>query len=646
MKDWERFVLAHGFRALAYEMAHVLGRTVKEVERVRATGACTKLDQNKRLAELFALWHGRAPEDSDWPKPRKLKKRQHYEWQTPEFAFLASLVGQFDKAKIAKALTRRLRQITDDPRAKRVPGDIQMQINRLGLQTSDVVGGITARAAAKEIGSYPSVFTALRSGELRGRRIGVRWVIPRSAWEEWKAKRVIPPTGYVPLARIRQALGINSDAKLPEYASCGYIPTAIRCNPSGTGQRTTRFGTWYIDRQVARKLVSDRRAGRPMPWFGKPNLCNMRKTFTLWTSRKHPSACKTCRQIWGTGGAPEGFEDYQLRYPPLEHGAKRHLTMKWSPGMTVAEVATHVGRNVFYVRRAIDTGLLIGTKIGRTIYVSKIHATQWKARRCPAGGDQKSWISLSTAQKQYFFTEFELRDFITQKKLPSKIGTNGPMRGVTYVARHRCGQLRQEIGYTEYEGARRAGVSVAKFRTLLAGVNWRGAAGIPLATISAAIKRLESREGYTLEQAAEVLKKPLAWVNDRILDGTVRVSRAKWDRRRRYLTEPMMARLQREKRHPKKREILDPDWLLLTDAANEAGISTSTLLKWVDAGEISRRESLAGMRYHRKDVRARARRYWKTNRLRRAVPPDWMRGNSPLPTSVWFDRNEQQRATA
>ena len=72
--DWELFVIANGWRAQAYELAAVLGRTVDEVQQIRTTGACTRLEQAKGYSELFALWHGRPPTDDEWPAPRKMER--------------------------------------------------------------------------------------------------------------------------------------------------------------------------------------------------------------------------------------------------------------------------------------------------------------------------------------------------------------------------------------------------------------------------------------------------------------------------------------------------------------------------------------------------------------------------------------------
>lgn len=625
--DWQAFVLEHGWRAQAHELAAVVGQTVESVQRLRRTGACQPLRKGKRFIELFSLWHGRPPEEADWPLPRKSGAGGNYEWQGPEIALLASLVGTMGVPEIGQILTNRLRDITGDAAAERTRVAVQVYINKIGMQTQDVLGGITTTEAAREIGSTAIINQAIFKKQLPARRVGRIWVIPHDAWRAWKAKRIFPPDGYVLLSSIREALSIRSD-KLSEFARMGYIPTAVRCNPYGTKGPSTQFGTWYISAKTADTLLADRRAGRPMPWHGMPMQDNLRATFKLWQKRMHPETCKTCAEIWGKKGAPRTFDEYAKRYPPLAHGAKRHLTRPWSPGLTIREVAVHAGCPVVRVRRAIANGMLAISIEGGRQYVSRTDATRWKARKCPTGEGEKSWLSLVSASKAYLFTLRELRAFIAGGKLKSKTGTNGAMRGVVYVSKHQCGQLREKIGFTEEQAARRIGVSVPRLRQLLDGVNWRKAKGIPLATVQAAIKRLESREGYTIQEAATEAGVTAQWVMDRVRDGSIKVCRAKWDRRRIYITAPMVKRLKQVKLNPVARERFNDEWLRLSEAANEAGVCTTTLIHWAEKGELPRRQSKAGWRYHREAVRARARVYWKSVRFHRAAPPAWLGAES------------------
>jgi hypothetical protein len=620
---WKQFVIEQGWRAIASDLAFVTGEPLEAVVKLRAMGICTPLAQPHGFAALFALWNGREPLEDEWPAPRRYRERRGYEWQPPELTLLASLVGSFGAAEIAQILTERLRRITGDPGAIRKAQAVQLAINRIGLQTKDVVGGITTAEAGKEIGSLTIINQAIAKGDLKGMRVGRRWVIPHAAWVAWKAKRTFPPEGFIPLRSLKEPLSIRSD-KLSEFARMGYVPTAVRCNPYGTKGPSTQFGTWFIDPAIAAQLLADRHAGRPMPWHGKPLEDNLRVTFKLWQTRQHPAGCKTCAEIWGKGGAPRKFDDYVKRFPPLAHGAKRHLTLQWTPGLTIHEVAIRAGCHRHRVLRAIAGGMLDATTHGKTRYVSKTDATRWIARKCTVGTRDASWISVPTAEKLYLFSNSQLKQFIATKKLKTRIGSAGAQRGILYVAKDQCSRLRQSIGFSEHEAARRVGVTVARLRELLNGVNWRKSNAIPLVTVQAVIKRRQSQPGYTLEQAAEILGKPVSWVEARQGDGTIRVLRTKWAPTRIYLSEPMMTRLRKFAEPQHGAEKLSAEWLRLSDAAFEAGVTTSTIIKWAETGALDRRQSKNGWRYHRDLVRAHARNYWQTVRFHRATPPDWL----------------------
>jgi hypothetical protein len=620
----ERFVIAHGHRASGRELAFILHQPFADIERLRASGVCSKASEGKTFTDLFRLWHGRDPADEEWPAPSKVGGG--FEWQAPELVLLASLVGTLGKDEITLILTERLRRITKNPTARRTRHSVQVAIGKIGLQATDVVGGITTTQAAKEIGSLAMVNQAIHKGDLRASRTGRLWVIPRKAWEAWKAKRVFPPAGYVPLASLKQALASRSD-KLSEFARLGYVPTAVRCNPYGTGLHSTQFGTWYIDPGVAQRLIDDRHAGRPMPWHGKPLSDNLRVTYALWRERKHPEICKTCAGIWGAQGAPRSFETYAERYPPLPHGAKRHLTLRWNTGLTVAELARKAGCTTSRVRRAIGNGTVNALDPNGEATITRTDATRWISRGCPTGDTQKSWISIATAAKRYLFAERDIKRFIAEGRLKSKIGTEGAARSVVYVSWQQCAALRESIGFTEREAARRAGANVADFRAALAGVNWRGTGAIPLVTVQAVIKRLQSRPGYTIEQAAHALGQDTGWIEARIAGGTVRLLR-RWDADRLYLSEPMMRRLRAAIGTPAAPVAFVEGALRLSEAAREAGVTTTTIIKWAEAGDIERVHAPSGWRYPLSAVRVRARRYWQHNRFKRATPPEWLRAES------------------
>ena len=361
-----------------------------------------------------------------------------------------------------------------------------------------------------------------------------------------------------------------------------------------------------------------------MPWHGKPLTENLRTTYKLWQNRRHPATCQTCTGIWGSQGAPKSFDDYINRYPPLAHGAKRHLTMAWSPGLCVREVAEKAGCSAKHVRLAIANGALDASRQGGHTYVSRTDATRWISGGCSAGDQRRAWISLMTARKQYLFTKTELKDLIAQGKLKSKIGTDGAMRGILYVSSQQCASLRDKIGFTEREAARRAGVPLPRFREVLDGVNWRKTDAIPLVTVQAVIKRLNSRPGYTIEEAARKLGKTVAWVEAKVRGGAVKVLRRPWDTEHIYLSEPMMNRLRDALTRPTPARTLPPNGLRLSDAALEAGVTASTIIKWAACGELKRIKTPMGWRYPREKIRARARLYWERVRFHRAAPPQWL----------------------
>lgn len=618
----ERFIVDYGWRVPSYQLEAILGLSKSQIDALRCGGALTKHTPRKSFAELFSLWHGRPPVDEDWPAPPRSGVNS-YAWLPPEEAYLASLVGRLSVAEIAGILTTRLRKITGDPEAERSRVMVNLRINRLGLVTSDVVGGITASQAGREIGAYLAVHQAIEKGELKAFKVGRLQVIGYEAWAAWKKKRVFPPKGFVRLSTYKEPLSIKSD-KLSEFARMGYIPTAIRCRTYGVGERSTQYGTWWIDPKAGEKLVADRRAGRPMPWHGKANRDNQKVTYALWLKRKHPETCQTCAIIWGADGPPKDFEEYLRRYPPLAHGAKRHLTLKWNPGFKVSEVAEKVGCPIARVRRAIANGALVPNEGSRPMRLSKTEISRWQARNLTTGDSPQSWLLLTEAERDYLFTQAQLRRFIKQGKLKTKRLESEGGRKVIHVPRHQCILLREQIGFTEEEAARRAGVSVARFLELVKGVNWRGATGIPLSTVQAAIKRLESHEGYTLEEAANELGVSVDWIQERRRDGTIHVSRTAWDRRRIYIPETMMRRLHKAKKHGPPGRRLGNSWLGASAAASDAGVSTATLYKWAENGDLVAKHTPSGWRYARYSVRRRARRYWKTVRFHRATPPQWL----------------------
>ena len=102
---WRRFVVEHGHGASAHDLAFILKRSIEDISALRATGACSKGSGRKNFVALFHLWHGREPEEGDWPPPRKVRCGE-YEWQAPELALLASLVAASARPRSRKPSPR------------------------------------------------------------------------------------------------------------------------------------------------------------------------------------------------------------------------------------------------------------------------------------------------------------------------------------------------------------------------------------------------------------------------------------------------------------------------------------------------------------------------------------------------------------
>ncbi len=116
------------------------------------------------------------------------------------------------------------------------------------------------------------------------------------------------------------------------------------------------------------------------------------------------------------------------------------------------------------------------------------------------------------------------------------------------------------------------------------------------------------------------------WVEEQIDNGTVRVLQGKWDADRRYISKPMLRRLEQAAaglRQPPRK--WSEDWLLLSDGAQLAGVSPATLLRWVAAGEVLVNAGEVRQRYHRTTIEMRARRYWNGEvRFHRKALPTWL----------------------
>lgn len=636
MKSWESFVVTHGWKARSRDLAAVLGEPEESVRRVQETGACKRFSSRKDFAELFALKHGRPPRDDEWPVPLLLGRA--YEWLAPEHSLLASLVGQVGTREIAKVLTERLRKVTGDRKAERTVLAVQLHMGRLGLQSYDVVGGLLVSVAGKEIGSVAEVLCAIDTGALKTKtkKVGRLRVIPYKAWEDWKAGRARPPQDHVPLAPLAKRLGIRSTSKLAEFAKSGRIPTATLVLSYGFGIVRGGSGAWYLHKDVAEKLVRDRRAGLPMPWHGKPDIQNMKVSYRRWQKKRHPDSCTTCCEIWGEQGTPKGWEDFQRRYPSLTFGAKRHITLAWAPGLTFQQLTKYARVPIATVRLAVKNGALVASRHGGRNYVTKTHAARWRSGGCRTGESRLSWMTLEQASRKYDISMRELRERIATGDLTTRQIAGKPC--VPYVQlRH----VRESLGYTEAQAAKRLGISVAEWRHMVKGVDWRQGERYSEKTVRAVLERFRKRHGFTVPEAARQLKRSRSWVQARIDDGTVKPSKTAWSERV-YLNTRMMARLKSFVEPPKPVAELGDDWLQLDAAVTVAGVSGSTLNNWTNQGGLTRKHDGRCWRYKLDPLKARARRYWRNPRLRRAVAPAWFQAESTVASSNVARRGDRR----
>jgi hypothetical protein len=362
-----------------------------------------------------------------------------------------------------------------------------------------------------------------------------------------------------------------------------------------------------------------------MPWHGRLLLSNLKQTYRIWQARQHPPACSTCAHIWGDLGVPQTFETYRDRYPPLDHGAKRHLTRPWAPGLTITQAAKQAKRPVSEVRKAIENRVLPTTEIEGVTRMTKTDVTRWIARKCPSGEGTKSWLALSSAERFYSFSLAELNAYIADGTLRHKIGENGPMRGLVYVLKQQCADLRARLGYSLKEAAARCRVTVDGMSTLLKGVQWREGERVPLSTLQAVQKRIQSSCGYEIEEAARLVERTVQWVNERIADGTIRVLATKWSPHRLYVSAPMLRRLKdAAERGVETVEKLGADWLTASAASLLAGVSLTTFQRWHEAGEILIKPSSKGPVFQDESVKLRAATYWRTARFKRPKYPAWL----------------------
>lgn len=309
----------------------------------------------------------------------------------------------------------------------------------------------------------------------------------------------------------------------------------------------------------------------------QPRADNLKTTYQRWLDRRHPPECPDCKHIWGDQGPPDTFEDYAQRYPDLAHGAKRHLTVEWDPGLTVAEVASSIGCSQEHVREAIDNGMLEAREIGGVLHVTRTNVTRWKAAKAPAGDGARSWITLQGASERYGFTLEALQAMVDSGELSHRPGGADSGEGAVLVSRRQCGQLRDKVGYTVQEAAERLNVSVALIEEHLSQAGWRRSGELlPYETVRLLSRRLaEQRAGAQATQPGD--------------EGLVSAK----------------------------------------EAMAIASVSKATVYRWADEGLVPQVARQSGARYRDEDVRRQARVYWGAARRQGQTPPAWLAQEKP-----------------
>lgn len=146
------FIRAYGHRARLGDLAAVFKLEESAVAELRKSIHSLRLERRLEFSALFALWHGRAPADDDWPRPRR-SARGHYPWQERELNEAALLRETCSGAEVARILSDRLRKASGDPQARRTCSTVwhALRDRQRQLQESAAPDGAAAPAQAASV---------------------------------------------------------------------------------------------------------------------------------------------------------------------------------------------------------------------------------------------------------------------------------------------------------------------------------------------------------------------------------------------------------------------------------------------------------------------------------------------------------------
>lgn len=625
-EKWQEFVFCNGAGVHARLLGLVTGVPEADVLRFRSVnGRAPGVRVGKRsFSQLFKLWHGRSPEPHEWPVPQFLPRRRAYEWLEPEVEYVASLVGAFGPSDIASMLTDRLRKLTGDPTASRTLNAVHCVVNRLGLVTGDVQGGVTISDAGRAIGSVSLVRNLVDTKRLPSFKVGRLQVIPHDAWRHFLETRAAVPEGYVKLASCRRALAIRSD-KLAEFAGLGLVPGAIQVRLSGGGGESNRGGAWYIPADLAEKLIEDRHAGRKMPWSGGVYPANIKQVWKKWSDRRHSEKCISCRDIWGAAGAPQTFDDFSARYPSLSMFAKRHITRIEFEGITIAEAVKQVGVSRPLMEKAIADGRVASIQVPGGVRVLPESLANWHDNRRKNAFRAGDWMTVADACWTFGFEEDEIEVWIAGLRI-----TTAVISGNRVVSRRDCVALREECGYTL-----KAAIACTKTRRreVISYLKQRGVD--PNGTIPAFMvleikkRRLAGARKWVLaiDEAAKEIGVDVSWIERQVGEGAIVLSTPKQPGGLPTLGGGMIRRLRRIKETGESRAIRDVHrvgWERLSAAASYAGVTAATLLSWKKKGLVVAEKQPFGLIFELDAIKGPARSYWAQVRHIRLQPPQWL----------------------
>lgn len=610
---WQTFVVTYGYDADGHELGAAVGQSVDAIERVRVGGKCQH-GPRREFSELFTLWHGYAPTEADWPPPRRFGDT--YEWQAPELAIVASLVGRSSTRQIAAVLTARLRRVTGDPAACRPAARVIAAMQKVGLSTHDLLGGLsTTDAAVRAHTSTNLIYQEIRRGKLKTFRVGHRLVIPVAALDAWKASRLPePPKGWIKLWDIRHQLGFSGVGEgLSWKARKGLIPQALFC----AGFR------WWIPPAVAHDLLRRKKLGLAMPWRGHVEPTTARRSFELWQSRRH-AHCAECAAIWNTvGGEPRTFEVFYPRWMQIPEDRKRHLTAP--DGLSATRAADLYGFERHTLTLAIANGIVPATRVGAKYVITRADLQRWLKRRT-----SHQPLTLLHAASRAGIPLSAVRAAIRRGEVKTVRRHDGrPGLHAREVMRLRVSRG----GLSVSEAATRCEVSVPTFLKDAQAHGWIKGQTITVAFVRHLAKRRNAGWQLTFEAAAQRLGVSLDWIERAIEQGHLAILRGV-DARRRLVGRKRVDALRRTGLPILTERVETEGWLLLTQTRALAGVSVTTVLRWKTLGWLTTKPAHRGVYFSDTSLRAAARRHWAAKRYRFKQAPAWLQAERPSSTAA------------